>query len=693
VCGPPGRRAVLEEGPIGAEGPGGVGEETASFRERILARAAPSPKRWLRPAAPLALLVLTAASAALFVRRPSVRLEVGAFEGGLLGAGWSRSERADVDPPATTDGRTSFYYRAAPANGAITLPFSSSGAPLRLTLRATARVRSALGVFVSGAPAGEMLVRPGPWDLHTLAIPAALVRGSTLELALALRPLPLVRGAHVERPEVLVDYVEISSPPALRLAPAACLMLAATAVAGFAFAALVGIPIAPSLLVGLAAGQGAVLLAWIEPLPVLLAVPRLLPVALLCGLLAHRCLRGRTLAAPSELACLAALVAAGVLFHGSVVFFPDHSPPDIDFHVRRTLDLAGVPLDYPSILRYASQLPSASQDRGSATAALGESTLIPYSPLPYVFWYAASRLGMNLYWGMTVLDAALAMAVAPWLWVVADRLWGRGTAWLAALLYTLDLAVWHHVGRCHAPAVFGGALATAALLYLALRAGRMDTAGRAAAAGVILGVAALGYSSLVVLYGLFGLALLCLLLLDARGLTPAARRGVAGALVVGGLVAGALFYFHYVPGLLSGARGVEAEPDLFPGRTFFIFHNESRQSLRIWILGYWIPLLAGLLAAPLAFRRLQPAARPVMLSWLLAWALIMLLKEPAFFPKLLRWAKEDQFLSPLLCLLVAGGVFALPRSWMRWAGAAAAVATALWLQLRDFGHHANSLRL
>jgi drug/metabolite transporter (DMT)-like permease len=165
------------------------------------------------------------------------------------------------------------------------------------------------------------------------------------------------------------------------------------------------------------------------------------------------------------------------------------------------------------------------------------------------------------------------------------------------------------------------------------------------------------------------------------------------ALVLGGLLAGALFYFHYAPGLLRGAAGMEAEPDLFPGKTFFVFHNESRQSLRLWVLGFWIPVLGGLAAAPFALRRARPAARPVLVSWLAAWGLMMLLKEPFLFPKLLRWAKEDQFLSPLLCLTVAAGAWGLPRRWMRWAAAAVVVGAAAWLELRDFAHHANSLRL
>jgi hypothetical protein len=132
-------------------------------------------------------------------------------------------------------------------------------------------------------------------------------------------------------------------------------------------------------------------------------------------------------------------------------------------------------------------------------------------------------------------------------------------------------------------------------------------------------------------------------------------------------------------------------PDLFPGRTVFIFHNESKESLRLWAGGYGILLAAGLLAAPVALGRARAEARPILAAWLLAWALTMVLKEPFLLPRMLRWAKEDQFLSPLLCLFVAAAVSALPRRWMRAAAAIVAIAVAAALQARDFLLHANSL--
>jgi hypothetical protein len=163
--------------------------------------------------------------------------------------------------------------------------------------------------------------------------------------------------------------------------------------------------------------------------------------------------------------------------------------------------------------------------------------------------------------------------------------------------------------------------------------------------------------------------------------------------VIGGLLAGGLFYFHYVPGLLRGAREVAGGADPFPGRTVFIFHSESKESVRLWAGGYGLLLVAGLVAAPLALRRARAEARPILVSWLAAWAALMLLKEPFLLPKMLRWAKEDQFLSPLLCLFVGAGVAALPRGWMRWGTAALAAGIAVAIEARDFLLHANSLRM
>jgi hypothetical protein len=544
-------------------------------------------------------------------------------------------------------------------------------------------VRATLAVFVDGRPAGQALLPPRRWSRAAVEIPPVLLDANGLEVSFALRPVALTRGGSDEEPTLAVDTVEAAAPGGLALSRSGVLVLAAVPVACVLLAWLAGGGWAAAFVAGALSSAGVVLLARLAPLPLLIAVPRLGPAALLAGL-ATRALLPRAGVAGTDRALLTWLVVLGVLAHGSLVFLPFNESQNLEIYVHRTLDLGSVPWDYDSLLRYGSQLPTATQPYGAATYALGDKALIPYSPLPSLFYYALHRAGLDLYWAMTVLNVVLAMAVAPWLWVVASRVWEARTAWLATLLYSLDLAVWHHVGRVHAPAAFGGALCAAALLYLAVKSREVERPGEAVRAGLLLGAAVLGYSSSAVLVGLLGIVLVGLAVVDARGLSPAARRGLVAALVLGGALSGILYYFHYAPGLMRGTSSLEAEPDLVTVKTFFIFHNESRQNMRIWLGGFWILVLAGLVAAPLALRRAAVWARPVLVSWLAAWALMMLLKEPFLLPKLLRWAKEDQFVSPLLCLFVAAAAWSLPRPWMRWAASAAALGAAVWIQVNDF---------
>jgi len=641
------------------------------------------------------LALATALLTAVAARPPErVRLDVGGLASPYLGDGWSESLRTDIekdvaalDPPAASF-ETRFRFRGATSGAGLRLPLAAADGAWQLSLRAMARVRTAVSLHAGGSPAARLVLPRGPWAEHALALAAAPGEALDLDLALQAQPLVRVPDEYAARPLVWLASIELRAPGGLAFTNDARALLAAAPLAVFAFALLVGAGSWTATGAAVAAGLLVVGLAHEAPLALLVALPRLLPLALGAGLLT-RAACGR-LPAPTR-AGLAALVAAGTLFHGSLAFVPGYDPGDLEIHVRRARDLGAVPLEYDALLRYGSHLPTPSQTFGEATAALGSRTPIPYSPLPYVFYYAAHALGAELYWAMALVNTLLAMALAPWLFVVASRVFSTGAAWLAVLLYALDVSVWHHIARSHAPAAFGMALAPAALLLLADQAERLGDSRRALACGGALGIAVLGYSTLPVLAGFFGLALLALLGLDAAGLSRPAKQGLALALVAGGLLAGGVYYFHYLPGLLHGWGNVGAGPDLFEGRTFLIFHNESRQSMRVWVGGFLATLLAGLVAAPFAIARARAGARPVLLAWLSAWALTMLAKEPFLFPRPLRWAKEDQFVAPLLALLIGAGIVALPRPWLRRNVAAAVLTVALWYQLGDFRAHATAV--
>lgn len=643
-----------------------------------------------RRAGPLVVALLAAVTVYAAARPPGlVRLEAGGPAGDFLGAGWSESVRTDLDPDVgaldpSAAGFNRFRIRPASPGAEISLPIAAREGTLHLRVRALTRVRTAVAFHVAGTAGAEIIVPKGPWAQYDVDLPVTDGRG--LEAVLALRPLPLVRvpDDFMTHPVAWMADIEASAPAGLVLSTGARAGLAAATFAVFVFAILVGAGWTAAAAVTVAFAAGLLVAAHLAPLPLLLWITRLGPFALAAALLTRLALAGQPSLSPGVRAALCALVAAGTLWHGSLPFVPGFDPYDVEVHVRRAQDLGHVPLTYDAMLRYGSHLPTETQTFGTATAALGERTLIPYSPLPYVFFHALERAGIDLHWGMIALDTALLMAIAPWLWVVTARVWSPAGAWIATILYVLDLPVWHHLGRAHVPASFGNALGTAALLYLALEAGRLDERRRLAVATAVLAFAMLGYSSLIVIFALFGFATLVLVAADARALSLAAKKGLVAALVLGGLLAGVLFYFHYVPGLLQGTRGLQQEPDLFQARTFFIFHNESRQSMRVWTAGFWITLAAGLVAAPFALRRAWPPARPIFAAWLATWVLVMVFKEPFLFPRPMRWAKEDQFVGPLLAIFIGAALGTLPRPWMRWGAGAAVMAIALWLQLGDF---------
>ena len=101
-------------------------------------------------------------------------------------------------------------------------------------------MRSAVGVFLRGEKTGEVLVRPGPWGRHSLDITTPAIRDGPLEMSLALRPLPQVRGDHVEDPELFVDYLEVEAPGGLTLTPGPGSSWSWSPWRSFAFALAVG---------------------------------------------------------------------------------------------------------------------------------------------------------------------------------------------------------------------------------------------------------------------------------------------------------------------------------------------------------------------------------------------------------------------------------------------------------------------
>src|SRR6266545_5804412 len=113
-------------------------------------------------------------------------------------------------------------------------------------------VRLEVGGFDDGQPAGKVLVTRGPWAAHSVEFPSSFATGG-LDVALALRPLPLVRGAHVDNPQLLLDYAEVEAEGGWRLSWPAIAVLAVMTAAIALFAASIGLSTPAVIAVGTAA--------------------------------------------------------------------------------------------------------------------------------------------------------------------------------------------------------------------------------------------------------------------------------------------------------------------------------------------------------------------------------------------------------------------------------------------------------
>lgn len=629
-------------------------------------------------------LLLGVASLSFNVGR-EIHIPLGGARGPLMMSGLGPSSAVWALPDAeVADGRRDFYFRQLEApQSTLSLPIRPRG-PFRLGIRMDTTVRTRVDLLRGETVVGGTFVAPGPWGESAIAGNLDL---PVLDLLVRFDDAPLVRRSDLSNFRRYIDEVTVRSergfdlPWTSRLAGGLLVLLLvalASLTAGGAWAAVAAV-VAPVILSAL---------LFHDPVAISLALPRLIGFVAASAAVISLIGRGLRLRRAS-IAFLALLGSLMVFACGLLSFLPNHSPADLDIHIWRTVDLADVPMTYEGWFRYGSHYPTPSQIRGSATETLGGGPAIPYSPLPYVVFYGAHVLGLDLHWSMNAIEALSLSLLLPLILAFALRASTETGAFLAAALMALDLATIHHLGRAHSPAVVGGALGLGSLLAFGLALPELDRPGRWKVPALLLGLGALGYSSTPLFYALFGMAMMAFLLSgkETRGLL----RPVALALGAGGAIALVLYYGHYLPGLVGGGKTPLAS-DPYPGRTFFIFHNESRQSLRLWRLGLFVPFLAAIPATGLVIARGSAVVRSFLLAWLSAWAGIMLLKEPWGLPVLLRWAKEDFYVAPALALVIAIAIARLDSRPFRIALAALSVLTFLYLRVVDYGFHANTLR-
>lgn len=515
-------------------------------------------------------------------------------------------------------------------DAAVRLPLSASGpAVLRYRFARILPQTARITVFLGGQPVdrleargGAVLEREAPLRLDPgtpLEVPIHVAAGGDPNLGLRMDWIRVEIGAEAR--------VGLRGGARFRAAALAALLF--VLLRGFGWegrrAALLSAPVALAAAVCLAKDP------WLAH-RLLTGLPETLLVLGILGGLVVRLLGGR--ASPEALRNVAAICAYAFLIRAGATNHPDFYYPDLMTHARlaEAVREAG-PGFFRSPSRHLAEQGAWSKPAYGGTAAL------PYTP---AFHLPFAVLGLPFDDTITAFKltaAAITLVPLVLVWAMARRI---GASPLGALLMALVPTYTSRLSYALLPALLGHAMDVALLAWLAFHLDRLRE-GRVFLAGALLvALGQLAYVSGVTHTALL-LGLLALLTAAAdRNLERPIR--ILGMGASGAAVSLALYYRDFlgplvelVPRILGGREA----RSLYPVLGFWSLAAE-----RIWV--FFHLAYPALSAAGLVALLREARARLILGAWLLAFALLLLLR--AKVPDVFRYGHETLFATPLVCL-------------------------------------------
>jgi hypothetical protein len=386
------------------------------------------------------------------------------------------------------------------------------------------------------------------------------------------------------------------------------------------------------------------------------------------GVLLGSWLRARGKASAEDVRHVTALALVGFVARAAAVSHPDFYYPDLMLHARLVEMLRDVGPRF--LLTPAAYL---AEHGGWSKPAYGGTSGLPYSPAFHGL-FAFLPFGYDATLSVFKLAAA-AFTTVPLVvvWTLARRL---GAPPLGAALMLLVPTYTSRLSFALLPALFGHAADMLLVLWIAYNLGRLHERRTFLTGALIVGACQLAYVSSVMNASLFvGLLAVCLSLSGGE-----ARRQGAWLLAIGLLgatLAVLVFYrdflgtaWHLVERIQG--RGLQGTSRYEVESWWMLAYARTRDFFR----GIY-PLLAtaGLV---LLVRRDRERARPLLLAWLLTYALLLLLR--AKVPDVFRYGHETLFFTPFVCLTAGVALAALWRHGHAGKATAAGVLAALAVQ-------------
>lgn len=575
-----------------------------------------------------------------------------------------------------------FYGRVTTRRVEILLPYFALDSPLRLFLRAHRfGLQGKVLVSVNGELLGEFtFVKSSyPWAGIRTIVPQSVAERGPLRIELVTEggdPPP----SHLSEAGVGLDWIDVgpmSEGAVLRPSGKSYAALYAFVLSGFAFSFLSGLSLSRAALVLAALVASCCVSIAFFPVETPVALARLwivFPLALALYLLLARV----RVVSRNDASFVSRLVAVSALAHSLPIFFPNHLPPDVPLHAIQVSWLASADFSYSGLMDYSKTLSRSitseavlmktgrdgSKGQESAAGSFGA----PYPPFFYILAFFVSRLHGDLRFVLEILAVLMASLMLPLVFLAAKTIWSDGvTARIAALLFAMEISVWHHANRGHAPGIFGALFVLLFLWYLAAHGDSLRRLKGVAGFALLTSAVALCYTVALIQISIFVAFFALFLLLFLEGLEGRRLAFVSRALAgfVAGVVAAlALFYAPYVAATLTPSEGsgvLFARASHYdPPATFYVLRNQLRDTVRILENGQVLYVALSIVGLGL-LRRIQTSDyhRCWVLAGVSTYALMLVLKDPAFLPRIFLHAKEDLFYAPFACLLGA-----LPLAWL-----------------------------
>ncbi len=658
----------------------------------------------MRPALVSTALVL-AVTAPLFLlsfrSSGGFRVELGGVDEVYRTGSWGRDYQ-DHGPFRIRRGErrmTYFQARMAYDGAGLRLPSVVVGGDAELALRVHRYGQPGIvRLFARGVELGRIVFERDsyPWDVRRIRVPRAFLDGldgQALEIELQRQET----AETVDLPPRAIcafDWVELSPRDGARLRPtwrqwcyALALPMLVIFTLRFAGVSYTLSGLAALLTTGLYAAAQAQ-----APGSATYAASRI-GLAFPLGLVVYLALSKRSPLMASMAPRLAALFALVLLASSTVLFWPDHLPPDVRPHLRQVARVASSDWSGESFWELSS-----SYGQEGRTVSLGRRPadadyVAPYSPWSYFLVHGLRTLLDEPRFLLEYLSIVCAATLVLLVYGLAFSLSHDTTsAALGAVLAALEIAIWHHASRAHMPALLGEVFFVAAVLYLAARQADFGrNLGVFFRFALLSLLATLSYSATLPHFVVFIGWLVVLEVMSSRFRIGARARGWLGAAVSGTLGSVALFYRHFL-GASKASAAFHPEGYQAPA-SFFFLRNQPRDTVRILEMGHPVFLA---LAVPAYFRLRSWVAtdfsRRVIWAWTAAYVTFLLAKDPLLLPGLFLQIKEDLFFAPLACALGGMTLGHLIRASRRGRLATfALVALLAVLRMNDYLYNADTI--